>query len=167
MRSNVENSAYDFSFTSLYDDQSLALSVFKGYPILLVNVASACGFTPQYAELEHLYQCYKSKGLVIIGVPCNDFGGQEPANHADIANFCSVRYGVTFPMTTKEHVLGHEAHPFYIWAKQSLGWMAAPKWNFHKYLIDARGHLADYFYSTTSPQNKRLVKAIEQACAKR
>lgn len=157
--------AYDFSFTSITDNKPMPLSQFKGKVILVVNTASNCGFTPQFKGLENLYKTYKDKGLVIVGVPSNDFGGQEPGNEKEIADFCSVNYGVTFPMTAKEVVSGSKAHPFYLWARKTLGFGTAPKWNFHKYLINRKGELIDYFYSTTAPDSTRMTKAIEKALA--
>lgn len=155
--------AYDFSFNHLMEDKPLALSEFKGKVILIVNTASECGFTPQYEGLEKLYETYKDKGFVIIGVPSNDFGGQEPGSNQEIAKFCKINYGVTFPMASKEVVSGDDAHPFYQWARKTLGFGTAPKWNFHKYLINRKGELVDYFNSTTSPENDRVKEAIEKA----
>jgi len=109
-----------------------------------------------------LYEKYKDKGLVIIGVPSNDFGKQEPGSNDEIASFCKLNYGVSFPMAAKEDVVGDNAHPFYKWAYKTLGFGTAPKWNFHKYLIDRQGKLADYFNSTTAPDAPRLIKAIEK-----
>lgn len=161
----MTSKAYDFTFLSLGSKQGLPLSDFKGKVILVVNTASRCGFTPQYASLEKLYQTYKDKGLVILGVPSNDFGKQEPGNSEDISQFCQINYGVSFPMTEKEYVSGTAAHPFYLWAKKELGFGSGPKWNFHKYLINRQGELINYFYSTTSPEAPRLVRAIEKALA--
>ncbi len=161
-----EKTAYDFSFKTLIDGKILPLSDFKGSVILIVNTASQCGFTSQYEGLEKLYQNYKDKGLVIIGVPSNDFGSQEPGNNEEIANFCKLNYDVTFPMASKEKVSGDEAHPFYVWAKKILGFGTAPKWNFHKYLINREGKLIDYFHSTTSPDNSSLKNTIEKTLAK-
>lgn len=163
--SSFEKTAYDFSFKTLIDEKPLHLKDFKGSVILIVNTASKCGFTSQYEELETLYQYNKNKGFVIIGVPSNDFGSQEPGNNEEIANFCKINYGVTFPMVSKEKVSGNEAHPFYLWAKKILGFGTAPKWNFHKYLINRQGKLIDYFHSTTSPDSNQLKKAIESALA--
>lgn len=157
------DSAYDFSFHTLVGYHPLPLSDFKGKVLIIVNTASKCGFTPQYASLEKLYEKYKASGLVILGVPSNDFGRQEPGTADEIAHFCQMNYGVSFPMTTKEVVSGKGAHPFYLWAKQKLGFGTAPKWNFHKYLINRKGELIDYFYSTTTPDSARFVKAIEKA----
>lgn len=157
------DSAYDYSFNTLVGHQPLPLSTYKGKVILIVNTASKCGFTPQYESLEKLYQKYENQGLVILGVPSNDFGQQEPGNEEEIASFCKVNYGVSFPMTAKEIVSGKNAHPFYLWAKQKFGFGTAPKWNFHKYLINRHGELINYYYSTTSPEAPRLIKAIENA----
>ncbi len=157
------NNAYAFEFHSIQDNQPLSLGQFKGKVILIVNTASKCGFTSQYAQLEKLYLTYKDKGLVVIGVPSNDFGQQEPGSADEIAQFCQINYGVSFPLVQKESVSGKNAHPFYRWAKKILRFGTAPKWNFHKYLINREGKLVDYFYSTTAPDSKRIIKAIEKA----
>jgi glutathione peroxidase len=156
---------YDFSFAPLTGDQLLALSQFKGKVLLIVNTASKCGFTPQYDGLEKLYETYKDRGLVIIGVPSNDFGKQEPGSDDEIAHFCKLNYGVSFPMASKVDVIGANAHPFYLWAKDTFGLIGVPKWNFHKYLVNRQGKLVDYFHSTTTPDNKRLTEAIERLLA--
>lgn len=159
----LNDNAYDFTFHTLRGHESLPLASFKGKVVLVVNTASKCGFTPQYTRLEKLYEHYKDRGLVVLGVPSNDFGGQEPGTDQDIAQFCQINYGVTFPMTSKEVVSGKNAHPFYLWARKKLGFGSAPKWNFHKYIIDREGHLVNYYYSTTSPEAGRLVGMIEKA----
>ena len=156
-------SAYDFRFDALLSDSEMPLSDFKGNVILIVNTASECGFTGQYEGLERLYQTYKDQGLVVLGVPSNDFGGQEPGSAEEIATFCELNYGVSFPMANKAVVKGDDAHPFYQWAKTELGFGTAPKWNFHKYLINRQGKLIDYFHSTTAPDSQSLIKAIEAA----
>ncbi len=158
-------SAYDYSFTTLIGEKPLPLSQFKGKVVLVVNTASQCGFTKQYSGLQKLYDTYRDKGLVILGVPSNDFGGQEPGSSDDIAQFCKLNYGVTFPMAAKQVVSGDEAHPFYRWARDTLGFGTAPKWNFHKYLVGRDGTLLDHFNSTTSPDAANLVSAIEAALA--
>lgn len=155
-----EKTAYDFRFEAL-NGESLPLSAYRGKVLLIVNTASKCGFTPQYKGLEALYRHYKEKGLVIIGVPSNDFGAQEPGSAQEIKNFCEINYGVTFPMAAKQAVIGDSAHPFYLWAREVLGSGAAPKWNFHKYLIDKNGHLVDYFGSMTAPDAERVQQTIE------
>ena len=159
---NPSDSAYEYIFHTLIGHHPLPLNSFRGKVLIIVNTASKCGFTPQYASLEKLYEQYKDRGLVILGVPSNDFGSQEPGTDQDIADFCKLNYGVSFPMTSKEVVSGKKAHPFYLWAKQKLGFGTAPKWNFHKYLINRKGELIDYFNSTTSPDTTRFVKAIEK-----
>ena len=155
----LQYNAYDFSFNSLVGHEPIPLIAYRGKVILVVNTASQCGFTKQYAGLEKLYKTYKEQGLVIIGVPSNDFGKQEPGSPDEIAAF----YGVTFPITAKEVVKGKSAHPFYQWAKKKLGFGTAPKWNFHKYLISREGELIDYFNSMTAPDSKKIVDAIEKA----
>jgi glutathione peroxidase len=152
--------AYDFDFESL-NGEPMPLSAYKGKVLLIVNTASKCGFTPQYKGLEALYEQYKAKGLVIIGVPSNEFGGQEPGSAAEIKQFCELNYGVTFPMTMKYEVSGDNAHPFYTWAHEVLGFGSAPKWNFHKYLVGKDGKLVDYYGSQVAPDNKTLISAIE------
>ena len=163
----AEGSAYDYQFKTLIGHKPLPLSQFKGKVVMVVNTASQCGFTPQYEGLEKLYKTYKEKGLVILGVPSNDFGGQEPGSSEEIANFCKLNYGVSFPMATKEVVSGDDAHPFYKWAADGLGFGTAPKWNFHKYLINRNGELIDYFNSTTAPDSSRLIEAVEKALAEK
>src|SRR5580698_6933489 len=125
----TDKTAYDFSFETL-DGKPMPLSQYKGKVLLVVNTASKCGFTPQYKGLEALYNKYKDRGLVIIGVPSNDFGGQEPGNATEIKNFCQLNYGVTFPMTSKQVVSGDDANSFYKWVYSVLGFGSAPKWNF-------------------------------------
>ncbi len=158
-------SAYDFSFESL-EGEPMPLSQYKGKVLLVVNTASKCGFTPQYEGLEALYNKYKDRGLVIIGVPSNDFGAQEPGTATEIHEFCKLHYGVTFPMTSKQVVTGDNAHPFYQWVHAQLGFASAPKWNFHKYLIDTEGRPVDFFLSTTAPDSGKLQRAIEEQLPK-
>lgn len=155
--------AYDFSFKTLMGEQDMPLKGFEGKVLLIVNTASHCGFTKQYEGLETLYLKHKDRGFVVIGVPSNDFGEQEPGSDEEINQICQLNYGVTFPMTSKEVVSGDKAHPFYIWAKKVLGFGTAPKWNFHKYLVNREGKLIDYFHSTTTPENRRLQEAVEKA----
>jgi glutathione peroxidase len=151
-------SAHDFEFTTI-DGEPFTLARFAGKLVLVVNTASECGLTPQYRGLETLWERYRDRGLVVLGVPCNDFGAQEPGTEAEIKNFCSSRYKVEFPMTTKNAVVGKSAHPFYQWAVKQGG--AAPGWNFHKYLIGADGALVATFDSRVAPEDKALVAEIE------
>jgi glutathione peroxidase len=153
-------SAYDFEFTSI-DGKPLKMSAFAGHPMLIVNTASQCGLTPQYKGLEALWQKYRDKGLIVLGVPSNDFGRQEPGTEAEIKKFCAANYKVTFPMTSKNPVIGANAHPLYKWAMLEAGEAAAPRWNFHKYLIGANGELAGTFGSKVTPEDSGLTAAIE------
>ena len=153
--------AYDFSFTSI-EGKPLPLSQFKGQLLLVVNTASKCGFTPQYEGLEKIYQEYKDRGFVVLGVPSNDFAGQEPGTADEIASFCKLRFGVTFPLTEKVSVTGDNAHPFYQWAAGEVSWLGRPKWNFHKYLIGRDGKVIDWFASNTTPDGDKLTAAIEK-----
>lgn len=153
--------AHDFAFTGM-DGKPIQLKSFAGKPVLIVNTASACGLTPQYAGLEKLHKAYAARGLTLIGVPCNDFGAQEPGTEAEIKTFCERNFGVSFALTRKEHVLGAEAHPFYAWARKTLGDEAAPKWNFHKYLVDGAGNITS-FSSRVEPEAPELTRAIDAA----
>ncbi len=157
----TDKTAYDFDFESL-NGEPMPLSAYKGKVLLMVNTASKCGFTVQYKGLEELYKKYKDKGLVVIGVPSNDFGGQEPGNAQEIKKFCQLNYGVTFPMTAKYAVSGDQAHPFYKWANEVLGFGSGPKWNFHKYLLDSQGKPVAYFGSNTTPESGKIAGAIEE-----
>lgn len=158
------HSAYDFEFTSI-DGETLPLSSFAGKVVMVVNTASFCGFTGQYEGLQTLYDRYKDRGLVILGVPSNDFGQQEPGSTKEIKEFCSTKFNVTFPMTTKYSVVGDEAHPFYKWAADELGGTAKPRWNFHKYLIGPDGKLVDWFSTVTGPGSSRVQASIEKLLA--
>lgn len=163
MTSHLEQNenAYTFTFDSLTSKKPLKLEEFRGQVLLVVNTASKCGFTSQYKELEALYTKYHAAGLTVIGVPCNDFGAQEPGTSDEILNFCEINYGVTFPLTAKTSVRGKTAHPFYVWIKKQLGFGTGPKWNFHKYLIDRRGAARYYFHSIIGGENKDLISKIE------
>ena len=156
--------AYQFSFVSI-DGKPLPMSEFKGKTVLVVNTASQCGYTPQYTQLEAIYKKYKDKGLVVVGVPSNDFGGQEPGSNAEIKKFCEGNYDVDFPLTTKYDVKGDTAHPFYTWAAATGGDAAVPKWNFHKLLIDANGNLVAEFPTKVKPDAPDVTKAIEASLA--
>jgi glutathione peroxidase len=160
----MSKTAFDFRFNAI-DGGALPLSDFRGKAILVVNVASQCGLTPQYAGLEELWKEKRDKGLVVLGVPCNDFGSQEPDTEGEIKSFCETRFAVDFPMTAKEHVLGGNAHPLYKWVAEQLGEGAAPKWNFHKYLFARDGSLAGTFGSRLEPTAPELVQAIDEVLA--
>ena len=138
------------------------LSSFKGKVIIVVNVASQCGFTNQYEDMQKVWKNYQKKGVIIIGVPSNDFGNQEPGNNKEIKDFCEAKFGISFPMTEKVSVKGSEAHPFYIWARENHGRSAIPKWNFHKIIIDKNGKIAETFASITNPSSKKFIKALDK-----
>jgi len=155
-------SVYDFEFRAI-DGGRLPVSRFRGKALLVVNVASRCGLTPQYTALEALWVKRKEQGLVVLGVPANDFGAQEPGTEEEIRSFCETRYAVDFPMTAKEHVVGPDAHPLYKWVGGELGEDATPKWNFHKYLFGRDGAIAGTFGSRTPPDAAALSAAIDAA----
>ena len=156
--------AHSFSFTSI-EGKPLPMSTFKGKAVLVVNTASECGLTPQYKGLEARWKARKDKGLVVLGVPSNDFGAQEPGSETQIKEFCEMRYGVDFPLTSKEHVIGGSAHPMFQWIAKELGEGAAPKWNFHKYLIGKDGRIAGTFGSRLEPDSPEVTQAIDAALA--
>ena len=156
--------AYDFSFMSI-DGEPLPLSDYRGKVLLVVNTASFCGFTKQYDGLQAVWERYRDEGFVLLGVPSNDFGGQEPGSEAEIKTFCEVNFNIDFPLTTKQHVKGDQAHPFYQWARSTLGENAAPRWNFHKYLINRDGMLAQAFATPERPDGPKVVAAIEALLA--
>ncbi|MBU6406802.1 MAG: glutathione peroxidase [Alphaproteobacteria bacterium] len=160
------SSAHALSFQTLAKGEPLPLESLAGKAVLVVNVASACGLTPQYAGLEALYQAHKDQGLVVLGIPCNDFGAQESGSETEIATFCDTRYRVTFPMTGKVAILdAAERHPFYGWLAQEAGENALPRWNFHKVLLAKDGTLTGVFGSRVEPQAAELTDAIKAALA--
>jgi glutathione peroxidase len=139
----------------------IRLADFRGRPLLIVNTASRCGFTNQYAGLQQLWTRYRERGLVVIGVPANDFAGQEPGSNEDILGFCSSTFGVTFPLAAKTSVIGEGAHPFYRWAARERPG-DTPRWNFHKYLVGRDGRIAAVFNTSTTPTDARVLTAIER-----
>ena len=159
--SDNTNTFFDFKINSINGDE-LDLSSFKGKTILLVNVASKCGFTNQYDDLQKIYDDFKDKGLIVIGIPTNQFGGQEPGSEKEIKNFCETNFNITFPMTSKYEVKGDNAHPVYIWAKDTFGKSTVPKWNFHKNLINKNGEVVDTFASFTGPMSKKIINKLNQ-----
>lgn len=158
-----KNTAHQFSFKSI-DGEDMPLSAYAEKVVLIVNTASQCGFTKQYADLQALHEKYNEQGLVVIGVPCNQFGKQEPGSEDTIKSFVKDQYGITFPLTSKVAVKGKEAHPFFSWAaKQKKGklFQSSPKWNFHKYLLDQHGRLIKSFGTHVNPQDKTITSEIE------
>jgi glutathione peroxidase len=153
--------AFAFSFTGL-DGKSIRLSDFAGKPILVVNTASQCGYTPQFTGLQELWTRFHDRGLMIVAVPSNDFGGQEPGGAKEIAEMANTHYGVKFPIAEKAAVKGSNAHPFFKWAASERP-REVPKWNFHKYLIGDDGHIAAVFATEVEPTDTRVVTAIAKA----
>ncbi len=157
---NYSKLVYDFEFNSI-DGNKIKLSGFKNKVLVVVNVASRCGYTPQYEGLQMLWSNYKNKNLVVIGVPTNNFK-QEPGNNKEIKDFCETNFGINFPITEKTNVIGKNAHPFYKWAKKNHGIGAIPKWNFHKIVIGKNGKVVDTFASFTKPTSDKFLNLIEK-----
>jgi len=155
--------AYAFSFSALSGDD-IRLAEYTGRPLLVVNTASLCGYTPQYAGLQELWTDFGRRGLAIIGVPSNDFGGQEPGGATEIAETARHQYAVTFPIAAKAVVVGPNAHPFYRWAAEARP-KDVPRWNFHKYLIGRDGYIAEVFPSAVEPADTRVKTAVARALA--
>tara|TARA_B100001758_G_scaffold30645_1_gene21971 strand:- start:75 stop:587 length:513 start_codon:yes stop_codon:yes gene_type:complete len=157
---NYNKLIYDFKINSI-TGEVINFSDYQNKVILLVNVASYCGFTKQYSDLQKLWELYRDKGFVVIGVPSNSFN-QEKNNEKEIKNFCEVNFSINFPLTSIYEVKGNDAHEIYKWAKKNHGNSAVPKWNFHKILIDKDGKVIDTFVSFTNPMSKKLTGAIEK-----
>ena len=157
---NYEKVFYDFKIESI-TGEIINLSDYKGKPVLIVNTASYCGFTKQYDEMQELWDLYKSKGLIVLGVPSNSFN-QEKKNNADVKKFCEVNFSINFPLTTITEVKGENAHEIFLWAKNNYGKSAVPKWNFHKILINKEGRVEDTFASFTKPMSKKIINKIEE-----
>ena len=158
---SYEKKFFDFNMKDI-NEKEINLSIYENKTILLVNVASYCGFTQQYSELQELYEKYINRGFVVLGVPSNQFGGQEPGTNEEIKDFCEANFNITFPMTSKYNVKGDNAHPIFIWAKKNFGKSAVPKWNFHKILINKNGKIEETFSSFTKPISKKLINKIEE-----
>ena len=159
--SDSSKTLFDFKINSITGDE-LILSNFKGQTLLLVNVASNCGFTNQYNDLQKLYENYKDKGLIVVGIPSNQFGGQEPGKNSEIKDFCETNFNITFPMTGKYDVKGKNAHPIYLWAKETYGNSTVPKWNFHKILINKDGKVEETYAPFTNPMSNKIIKKLEK-----
>ena len=160
----VPKTAYAFSFTGI-DGKPMPLSAYKGKVVLIVNTASHCGFAPQYNDLQELAETYGPKGLVVLGIPSDDFADQEIDNPEGIKAFTQEHFHITFPLASITHVRGDDASPFYKWAAAQVGFLGTPKWNFHKYLIDRQGHLAGWYSTITRPTAPKVVAKIEQLLA--
>ena len=157
---NYEKKIYAFNIESI-TGEIIDLKSYKNKVILIVNTASYCGFTKQYDELQELWDLYKAKGLVVLGVPSNSFN-QEKASDVDVKKFCDLNFNITFPITTITEVKGENAHDLFKWAKDNHGNSAVPKWNFHKILIDKNGVVLDTFASFTKPMSKKIINRIEK-----
>jgi len=151
---------YDFELETI-TGETLTLNKYKGKAILLVNVASNCGFTKQYTDLQNLWENYKERDFIVLGVPSNQFGNQEPGTNIEIKNFCEINFKINFPMSAKYDVKGANAHDIYKWAKDSFGKSAVPKWNFHKILINKNGKIHNTFTSFTNPMSKKIINELE------
>ncbi len=151
---------YEYVFVSIRGG-SMPLSNFRGQPLFIVNTASECGYTPQYAQLQRLWMDYKQSGLVVIGIPCNDFGQQEPGDEESILDFCETNYQVNFPMTGKYNVMGVSGHPMFHAIREEFGDDATPRWNFHKYLFDRNGQMVDFWPSGVAPDDSAITHKIE------
>ena len=156
-----DQSFYDIVIESI-EGKEIKISDYKGKAVLIVNTASKCGFTPQYAGLQKLYDRYHEEGLVVLGVPSNDFN-QELNKNTEVKEFCEIRYGVNFPMTTIQKIKGSNAHPLYKWLTSNVSVIGTPRWNFHKFLIGKDGEFLNWFSSMTSPSSEGLIKEIELA----
>ena len=154
----IPGSAYDFAFIDI-DGENLPLSKYKGKPLLIFNSASKCGFTSQYTGLQKIHETYKNKGLIVIGIPSDNFN-QEPGNEEDIKKFCMVNFNINFYLTKKNNVVGSEAHPFFKWIDKNYN--AKPKWNFFKFVIDKNGKLDSHYSSMTAPSSKKLISALDK-----
>jgi glutathione peroxidase len=161
-----DRGAFAFAFTSI-EGEPLPLERFAGRPLLVVNTASLCGFTYQYAALQRLWERYRDRGLVVLGVPSNDFGGQEPGSSQQIKTFCETNFDLDFPLTEKVQVRGPGSHPLFVWLRQELGERAGPRWNFHKYLIGPDGSALAAWPSGVEPGSPEIAAAVERALAGR
>jgi len=151
---------FEYAFVSIHGGR-MPLSNYQGQPLLIVNTASECEYTPQYQQLQRLWLDYKQSGLVVIGIPCDDFGHQEPGDEDSIAEFCRTNYQVDFPMTGKYHVMGISAHPLFQAIREEFGEDATPRWNFHKYLFNRQGQLVQFWPSRVQPIDTAITHQIE------
>jgi glutathione peroxidase len=157
---NYEKNFYDYRIESI-TGETINFKDYKNKVILVVNTASYCGFTKQYDELQELWDLYKDKGLIVLGIPSNSFN-QEKNTNADVKEFCEINFNINFPLTTITEVKGENAHEIYLWAKENHGKSAVPKWNFHKILINKEGKVEDTFTSFTKPMSKKIRLKIEK-----
>ena len=161
VEAKYERLFFDLNIKSI-KNEVIDLNSFNGKTVLLVNVASKCGFTKQYSGLQKLYDDYKNKGLIVIAVPSNQFGGQEPGSNDEIKDFCETNFNINFPITDKVDVKGANAHEIYKWAKKNYGNSTVPKWNFHKILINKEGKIEETFNSFINPTSKKIIEKLEK-----
>ena len=160
----MSENAYSYSFKDINEEDMINLSDYKGKTLVVVNTASLCGFTYQYDGLQKLYDDYKDQGLVVLGVPSNDFGNQESGTNREVKEFCESTFSITFPLTEKNIVKGKDAHPFFKWSKKELGFIGGvPRWNFHKIIIDKDGNAIAGYTALTRPSSKKFISEIEKA----
>ena len=159
-KANYEKIFYDFKINSI-SGELINLNDYRGKPVLIVNTASYCGFTKQYTDLQNLWEKYKDKGLIVLGIPSNSFNQEKKVN-SEVKKFCEVNFNINFPLTEITDVKGDNAHEIYKWAKENYGKSAVPKWNFYKILINKDGKIEDTFASFTKPMSKKLIKIIEK-----
>ncbi len=160
----MSENAYSYSFKDINEEDMINLSDYKGKTLVVVNTASLCGFTYQYDGLQKLYDDYKDQGLVVLGVPSNDFGNQESGTNSEVKEFCESTFSITFPLTEKNTVKGKDAHPFFKWSKKELGFIGGvPRWNFHKIIIGKDGNAIAGYTALTRPSSKKFISEIEKA----
>ncbi len=160
----MSENAYSYSFKDINEEDVINLSDYKGKTLVVVNTASLCGFTYQYDGLQKLYDDYKDQGLVVLGVPSNDFGNQESGTNSEVKEFCESTFSITFPLTEKNIVKGKDAHPFFKWSKKELGFIGGvPRWNFHKIIIGKDGNAIAGYTALTRPSSKKFISEIEKA----
>ncbi len=160
----MSENAYSYSFKDINEEDMINLSDYKGKTLVVVNTASLCGFTYQYDGLQKLYDDYKDQGLVVLGVPSNDFGNQESGTNSEVKEFCESTFSITFPLTEKNVVKGKDAHPFFKWSKKELGFIGGvPRWNFHKIIIGKDGKAIAGYTALTRPSSKKFISEIEKA----
>ena len=160
----MSENAYSYSFKDINEEDMINLSDYKGKTLVVVNTASLCGFTYQYDGLQKLYDDYKDQGLVVLGVPSNDFGNQESGTNSEVKEFCESTFRITFPLTEKNVVKGKDAHPFFKWSKKELGFIGGvPRWNFHKIIIGKDGNAIAGYTALTRPSSKKFISEIEKA----
>ena len=160
----MSENAYSYSFKDINEEDVINLSDYKGKTLVVVNTASLCGFTYQYDGLQKLYDDYKDQGLVVLGVPSNDFGNQESGTNSEVKEFCESTFNITFPLTEKNVVKGKDAHPFFKWSKKELGFIGGvPRWNFHKIIIGKDGKAIAGYTALTRPSSKKFISEIEKA----